>query len=137
MLNNPSDPTPMFLNQYQTHGHAGATSSDMFGGLFQVQRAITTLDVNGEATWTFPAAYAVKPVINHIYEETADNLPIIIKVKGFTVVSTSYTAVTIKGYRFQALPASLVLLTSLQWFSVSAGTAPSGIAVHLTAAIPG
>lgn len=128
------DPTLGFLGQYQSRGHPGATAPDMFNGLFQEIRTIATLDVNGEATWTFPVPYPSKPVVNHIYEEAAGNLPIIVKIKGFTQDgSLNYTAVTIKAYRLQTLPASLTVLTTLQSFDISAGVAPQTILIHLVA----
>ncbi len=99
----------------------------------QTYRNIVTLTA-GEATWTFSTPFASKPVISHMFEEGADNQPIILKVKSFTTSGGNYTAVTVKGYRAQTLPGGLVLLSALNLFNIFAGTAPA-VDVHLFAAV--
>ncbi len=102
-------------SRYALKDHTHATS---------VQRASVTLNASGVATWTFSTAYPSTPIVN-VSPEVSSGLPVII-----VITSVSTTAVSVKGYRFQVLPSSLVVLTALQLFDITAGTAPNGVKVQ-------
>lgn len=98
----------------------------------KVQRCTVALSA-GEVTWTFATPFATKPVVGHMFEESADNQPVIVKVKSFTQANGQYTAVTIKGYRAQTLPSVIALLSALVNFNIFGGAAPT-VSVHIWAA---
>lgn len=86
--------------------------------------ATGTLGSNGEATITFTRTFATKPVVSILLVESADNQPIIFKVKSWSQdAQNRYTGCVIKGYRLNTLPATITLLSALVSFSISAGTA--------------
>lgn len=85
--------------------------------------ATGTLNGSAEATITFTRSFATKPSVVICYVESADNQPIICKVKSWTMSGSDYVGCVIKGYRLQQLPAVLTLLTQLLNFNVAGGTA--------------
>ncbi len=92
-----------------------------------------TLAANGEQTVFFTRSFSTKPAVLITQVESADNQPVIFKVKSWTTDGNgNYTGCVIKGYRMQSLPASILALTVLISFNVTAGSA-SGVEFSLIA----
>lgn len=133
----PSDSLPMDVALNAAAGAVGMVSRADHVHAARIQRAIAALNASGEVTITFARLFTSKPTVNCLYEEAADNQPIVLKIKGWTQDgSNNYTGVTVKGYRAQTLPSVLTLLTQLLSFNIFGAAAPSGITVHIFAADP-
>ncbi len=124
-----SDAAPPAVGLDNQQGAATRAAREDHTHTARVQRAFVSLDANGEATWTFARPFTATPVITALYEEAGNGQPIVLKVK-----TVSTTAVTVKGFRGQTLPATLTLLTALISFNIFGGSAPTGVTVHLFAA---
>lgn len=85
--------------------------------------ATGTLNSSGEATITFTRVFSAKPAVTIILVESADNQPVIFKVKTWTQnAQNEYTGCVIKGYRSQTIPQNLVSLLLGAVFNLFAGT---------------
>jgi hypothetical protein len=83
-----------------------------------------TLNASGEATITFTRSFAVMPCIDFTYIESADNPPIVFKVKIWVQDGGSnYIGCIAKGYRGQVIPQNLVSLLVGAVFNVFGGSA--------------
>lgn len=69
-----------------------------------------TLNSQGEATIVFTRTFASKPSVELNYVEAADNQPVVLKIKSWTMSGSDYTGCVIKGYRSQTIPQNLVSL---------------------------
>ncbi len=116
-------------NSYALANHTHATS---------VQRKIITTSVSGgvaTATWTFTTPYAAKPAVNCTPEANSSGQPYIAEILSWTLVSTQYTAVTIRVSQTQTLAINLAGVTA--GLNLSPTTAaPAGVTLHCLAGIP-
>lgn len=77
---------------------------------------IVTINASNEATVTFTRTFTARPVVIPTLIESADNQPVVFKVKNYTQdAQNNYTGCVIKAYRSQTLPAmgSVTLLGTL------------------------
>lgn len=91
---------------------------------------VQSLNASGEAVITFTRTFSSMPVVICLLYETADNQPVVFKVKSWTQdAQNNYTGCTIKGSRASLLPAlsgiTLLagLITALANFNVFGGSA--------------
>lgn len=97
--------SPDFLTPFNARGNNAANDGEMYDSLFGTQRETGALNASNELTWNFAYPFTNKPVISHMYEESAEGLPVVLKVKAWTVDGNGrFTSVVVRGYRFQNLP---------------------------------
>lgn len=95
--------------------------------------ATGVLNASGEATITFTREFPTKPGLTITYAETADNQPVVFKLKTWTQDgSLKYTGCVIKGYRSQSIPTNLVTLLVGGVFNLFAASA-TGVEFSLIA----
>jgi len=89
------------------------------------------LGANNEATVVFTREFDGIPGTDFMWQELADNPPIIFKVKSWTINgSGKYTGCVVKAYRSQPIPQNLVSLLLGGVFNIFAGSA---VGVNFTA----
>lgn len=93
------------------------------------------LNASGEDTIVFTRTFTSKPGLTITYAETADNQPVVFKVKSWTTSGSDYTGCVIKAYRSQAIPTNLVTLLLGGVFNLFAASA-SGVEYSLIAVQP-
>lgn len=86
---------------------------------------VVTLNAGNEATVVFTRTFPSKPSLAITYVEAADNQPIVIKVKSWTIVGSDYTGCVIKGYRATPVPQNLVSLLLGAVFNLFSGSSTS------------
>lgn len=95
--------------------------------------ATGVLNSSGEATIVFTRIFATKPGLTVTYAESADNQPVVFKLKSWTQDgSLNYTGCVIKGYRAQTIPTNLVTLLLGGVFNLFAASA-TGVEYSLIA----
>lgn len=119
-------------------GVALAGSADLASRMDHVHPRLTatatgTLNVSGEATITFTRTFPTKPGLTVTYAESADNQPVVFKLKSWTLDgSNNYVGCVIKGYRAQTIPTNLVTLLLGGVFNLFASSA-NGVEYSLIA----
>ena len=102
----------------------------------RARRKRVVLGADGTARWIFDKPIATKPIINSGVE-TDGGLPVFVEAVAWEgSAATGWTAVTVRGSRFQNTAGTLTLpsiLTALANFNPLGGSA-AGITVGLTAA---
>jgi len=101
-----------------------------------VQKAKITLAAGGKQTWVFPTPYDAEPVVL-LTPQRVTGLPVVVDIEDFVKdAAGKFTAVTVRGYRMQAMPASILGLSALNGFNAAGGAAPVGVVVNCYASAP-
>lgn len=83
-----------------------------------------TLNASNEATIVFTRSFSAMPSIDFTYIESADNPPVMFKVKQWTQDGNgNYTGCVCKGYRGQVIPQNLATLLLSAVFNPFSGSA--------------
>lgn len=122
--NGPTQP----VGQPGPTGNPGPMGPQGNPGVTGLQSTVLTTDASGLATFTFSPAYSSPPDIQAIPVNTGSE-PLVCDI----AAAVTTTAVTVKVWQAQKLPATISTLASLQNFDIFGGTGISGISVHVTA----